>query len=229
MDTSRASATPSTASVPVGRYSECVANESVARQTSKAPVGRPKTFDRDHVIDVAVAAYWSEGVEAISLNEICRRAGVSKPGVYREFDGEDGLMDAALERYAETVLASNLAQLTPDLTFVEGLAGLIALMTDTERSGPAGCLLVKMQHSPDRLGPTAAARVDALNAAARAVYGEWIDRSKQLGQVAPDVSTEVAAALIDLQCTTLLVQMALGEDPELLRAQANLAFAGLPA
>ncbi len=206
------------------RYRGCVTTKS-----SSGLVGRPKTFDRDHVIDVAVATYWSEGVHAISLNELCRRADVSKPGMYREFDGEDGLMDAALERYAESVLAPNLAKLTPDLTFADGLAGLIALMTDAERAGPAGCLLVKMQHSPDRLGPKVAARVDALRDGARAAYGEWIDQSKQLGQVAPNVSTEVAAALIDIQCTTLLIRMALGEDPRLLRSQATLAFVGLTA
>jgi hypothetical protein len=37
----------------------------------------------------------------------------------------------------------------------------------------------------------------------------------------------IAAVFLDIQCTTLLVQMALGEDPELLGAQAALAFAGL--
>jgi hypothetical protein len=41
------------------------------------------------------------------------------------------------------------------------------------------------------------------------------------------VPTEVVAAFIDTQFMTLLTQMALGEDPQVLRAQAALAFAGL--
>ncbi|MBT5864543.1 MAG: helix-turn-helix transcriptional regulator, partial [Ilumatobacter sp.] len=54
-------------------------------------------------------AYWREGPDAVSLNEICRRAGVSKPGLYRAFGGEDKLLDAALEHYADVVLAPYFA------------------------------------------------------------------------------------------------------------------------
>lgn len=56
---------------------------------------------------------------------------------------------------------------------------------------------------------------------------DWVDRAKARGEIAPGVPTPVAAAFIDTQFTMLLVQMALGADAELLRAQAGLAFAGL--
>ena len=62
---------------------------------------------------------------------------------------------------------------------------------------------------------------------ARVVYANWVDGVKQRGEIAPGVSTSVAAAFLDTQCTSLLMQMALGEEPELVRAQAWLAFAGL--
>ena len=62
--------------------------------------GRPKTFDRDRTLDVAMESYWREGPGGISLNEVCRRAQVSKPGLYREFGNEDGLLDAVLTRWS---------------------------------------------------------------------------------------------------------------------------------
>jgi hypothetical protein len=61
----------------------------------------------------------------------------------------------------------------------------------------------------------------------RGIYADWVDRAKTRGEIVSSVPTTVAAALIDTQFTMLLVQMALGADPELLRAQAGLAFAGL--
>ncbi len=193
----------------------------------KTPIGRPKTFDRDEVVGIALQTYWREGIDGISLNELCRRASVSKPGLYREFGGEDGLMDAALELYAEIVLSPLLEQTTHDRPFGETLTAILETLTDINRSGPAGCLLVKMQQSPSRLGPATRARVEGLRSSARLAYAEWIDRAKERGDISPDVSTPVAAALLDIQSNTLLTQMALGEDPELLRAQAALAFAGL--
>ena len=108
-----------------------------------------------------------------------------------------------------------------------GLTSVVEKMTEVDRAGPACCLLAKIRHSPSRLGPTVRARVDALRESARAFYADWVELAKERGEVAPGVPTAVAAAFIDIQCTTLFVEMALGEDPELLRAPAWLAFAGL--
>jgi len=199
-------------------------------ETSEAPKpGRPKTFARDRAIDVAMEAYWREGTDDVPLNEVCRRAGVSKPGVYREFGGEDGLMDAALERYAQTVLPQMFEQIASDRPFAEVLEALVEFMTDTDRTTPAGCLLAKMRVVSSHLGPATRARVEALGADARLRYADWVKRAKERGEITPSVPTNVAARFIDTQFTLLLVQMAAGAEPGLLRAQARLAFIGLIA
>jgi TetR/AcrR family transcriptional regulator, copper-responsive repressor len=197
-------------------------------EASEAPKrGRPKTFARDRAIDVAMDAYWREGTEDVPLNEVCRRADVSKPGMYREFGGEDGLMDAALERYAETVLAPFFEQIARDRPFAEVLETLIEFVTKPDPTRPAGCLLAKMRVLSAHLGPITRARVDALGVDARVHYADWVERAYRRGEIAPGVPTDVAAAFIDTQLTLLLVQMAAGAEPDLLRAQARLAFVGL--
>jgi AcrR family transcriptional regulator len=181
------------------------------------------------MIDVAMDRYWREGTDNVSLNELCRRADVSKPGVYREFGGEDGLMAAVLEHYADTVLAPTLEQTTQDRPFAEVLTTLVEFMTELDRGMPAGCLLAKMRVLSSRLGPATQARVDTLREDARASYADWVERAKVGGEIAPSIPTTIAAAFIDAQFTALLIQVALGEDPEMLRAQARLTFAGLTA
>lgn len=189
--------------------------------------GRPRTFDSGHVVDVAVESYWTDGVEAVSLNEICRRAGVSKPGLYREFGSEDGLMDAALAHYAATVLVPNFESIAGDRSLADVLGVMIEFMVDVDRSGPVGCLLANMRQVPDRLGPLTRKRVTDLRGQARLSYAALVERAKEKGEVPTTVSTDVAAAMIDFQLTNMLVQVALGEDPEILSAQATLSFAGL--
>jgi AcrR family transcriptional regulator len=199
----------------------------VVEKTGSPRIGRPKTLDRDRVIGIAMECYWREGVGNVSLNELCRRAEVSKPGIYREFGGEDGLMDAVLEHYAEVVLSLAFEQIAQDRPFREVLTTVVDMLTDTDRAWPPGCLFVKMRTSPSHLGSATQARVAGLCEGARVVYADWVDGAKQRGEIALGISTSVAAALLDTQCTSLLMQMALGEDPELVRAQAWLAFAGL--
>ncbi len=213
-----------------GRYCQStdrLRTKGSAMESASSSVGRPRTFDNRRVVEVAVESYWTDGVEAVSLNEICRRAGVSKPGLYREFGGEDGLMNAALGLYAETVLAPNLQKADGDRPLGDVLAAMIEFMVDVDRSGPAGCLLANMRQVPDRLGPATRKRVADLREEARSMYYSWVERAKEAGEVDANISTEVAVALIDLQLTNLLVQVALGEDPGLLSAQAKLSFAAL--
>jgi len=89
----------------------------MSNKTTKAARGRPKTLDRDHVVDVAMQAYWKEGIDGMSLNEICRRCEISKPGFYREFGSEDGLMKAVILAYQDQVLVPVLQMLNIDAPF----------------------------------------------------------------------------------------------------------------
>ncbi|MEQ8842021.1 MAG: TetR/AcrR family transcriptional regulator [Acidimicrobiales bacterium] len=179
------------------------------------------------MIDVAMDNYWREGTDAVSLNELCRRAGVSKPALYREFGGEDGLMDATLEHYAETVLAPMLDLTTHDDPFEDVLASMIDIMIDLDRDMPPGCLLAKMRVLSSRLGAATQTRTNNLRVEAQARYADWVERAKARGDITADIPTTVAAAFIDNQFTALLTQVALGEDPDMLRAQSRLTFAGL--
>ena len=88
----------------------------------KSGRGRPKTFDKAHVIDVAMRAYWEDGPTKVSLNDVCARAGVSKPSVYREFGNDDGLACAVLQFYAESVLGKILAIVESDDAFAEKIS-----------------------------------------------------------------------------------------------------------
>lgn len=173
-----------------------------------------------------MTSLWCDGVRDVSLNEICRRANVSKPGVYREFGSEDGLTEAAVELYRETVVASVLELLTLDNPFSAVLDSI--LRWTTEPSGkPLGCLVAELRIAPGALGPVTAAKVSAVAEEMRQAYEQWFRRAQARGEVDGRVSPALAAHFIDTQLTSVLLQMRLRTDPELVRAQARLAFRAL--
>ncbi len=188
--------------------------------------GRPRTLDRQRTVELAMASYWCDGVRDVSMNEICRRADVSKPGVYREFGSEDGLMEAAIEHYRATVIGPLLELLASDVPFAELLERLLLFMTEPS-DRPAGCLLADFRSAPGRLGPGTAARVDAVTAELRQAYEYWFRQAQARGEVDTAISPELATHFIDTQFTTVLLQIALGAEPRLVRAQAELAFSAL--
>ena len=196
--------------------------------STKRRRGRPKTFDRARTLDVAIDSYWRDGVDAVSVNEICRRAKISKPGLYREFGDEDHLMDAALTRYSETVLGPVLATLSDDRPFRETLDSLIDFATREETPDvPSGCLFAKMRNFRWRLGPVTGAHVDALREGAVAAYAAWLERRANHGEIELPAPIQATATYVDTQLTLMLTRISAGEDHELVRAHARLAFAVL--
>jgi len=189
----------------------------------KRPRGRPKALDRDRTVDAAMACYWREGVNTLGLNEICRRMGISKPSLYREFGGEDGLMVEALNRYRDEVGTAIFDLLKVDLPFPEVLQKIVTWFTE-DNGKPAGCLFASMRYSPSRLGPLTMQRVAVLRDEHRAAYEAWYERARVRNEVNPDIPSKLAAMLIDTQLTSLVMQMTLGEPPDSVRAQAELAL-----
>ena len=79
--------------------------------------GRPKTLDRDRVLQTALIQYWSKGPANVSISDICNLTGASKPGVYREFGSDDGLKRPALTAYQEGPVARIYDTLTRNPPF----------------------------------------------------------------------------------------------------------------
>lgn len=179
-------------------------------------------------MQIALENYWQSGLSSLSLNEVCRRAGISKPALYREFGGEDGLMAAVLQAYRARFVEPLLAPLAADRPFAPMLDGAITTLT-SDRGTPPGCLFTKMRLAPTRLGPLATETVGELETVHRDAYEAWYRRALERGEANPDLHPEFAARYIDTQFATLLVQMENGVDPELVREQAHLALRVLVA
>ena len=112
----------------------------------------------------------------MSLNEVCRRAGVSKPGLYREFGSEDGLLVAVLARYAERVVQPILQRLEEEKPFGETFDWVLDFMTNRPAGAPAGCLIAKMRTSPSLLGPKTLEQLELLRATMGDAYTRWFSR-----------------------------------------------------
>lgn len=198
----------------------------MSNSDARLPRGRPKAVDRQHAVEAATELYWREGLHALSVNETCRRLELSKPTLYREFGGVDGLMEAALSHYAATVLAPLATTLSEDRPFAEVLTDVVCQNTE-DRGTPAGCLFAAMRASPGQLGPETSARVEALVEDMLGVYRSLYQRAVDRSEADPRIPVDLAARYLDRQLRTVLEQMGAGVDPDLIRAQAHIAFSGL--
>jgi AcrR family transcriptional regulator len=188
--------------------------------------GRPKTFDRNHVIDVAMRDYWQEGQAEVSLNSVCQRAGVSKPSLYKEFGSEDGLKKAVLIDYHKMTLAPLYKLLAVDQPFDTALEALSAyILRDHQEYGlPNGCLFVDLCQCRAQLGALTGGQVDEFRGLSIGTFAKWIERAKANGQFTSTIPTKTAARYIDAQIACIMNMQRQGAASNEVNAVFRLAL-----
>ena len=162
--------------------------------------GRPKTLDRDQVLQTALMAYWSKGPTNVSISDICGVTGASKPGVYREFGSDDGLKKSVLDTYHSLAVQPLIDILEKDQSTTDTIDALIGFMTQdhTALGIPQGCLFVMMRAQSQQLGPSTCEKLHQLRCDLLGAYEAWTERAKSRGEFA-DIPSDIAALFIDAQ------------------------------
>jgi AcrR family transcriptional regulator len=178
------------------------------------------------VLDVAMAAFWRGDPAEVSVNSVCKLAGISKPSLYREFGNEDGLMRAALDLYAEQVLSGMFVVLRGGKGLQETLDALIDFVSDDPRM-ETGCLFYKMRAGKHRLGPLTRARVEEIDAAAQAAYVAFLQSCRDAGELIGGMPVAAGARYLGAQLGLGITQRASGEDRTRIREMLVLSLSVL--
>ena len=182
-------------------------------QINNIKKGRPKTIDLERIKNVAMINYWSDGPTNVSLNEICFKAKISKPGLYREFGGEDGLMKSVLLLYKNTLIQQILDLLKLEKTFDETLDLLIAFVIGNkdEEHIKKGCLLAKFRQSREKFGEKTQEQIDIILRERYLNFELWIKKAKSKGEFDLPLSSKFVARYIISQLDYAVSGLANGE------------------
>lgn len=106
-------------------------------------MARPREFDPDEALQTAIELFWEKGYYDTSVDEVVRRTGVAKYGIYGTFGGKRELFLKALEQYGrdrhrgvQRPIRQPDASLPQVLDFFKRAAKLT-----TDESHRRGCLL----------------------------------------------------------------------------------------
>src|SRR5260370_32921723 len=61
--------------------------------------GRPRAFDEEEVLDVAMRLFWDHGFDGTSMSDLTEAMGINRRSAYAAFGNKEPLFPAALERY----------------------------------------------------------------------------------------------------------------------------------
>ena len=113
---------------------------------SSRPLGRPRTFDRDTVLDRAVVAFWTKGYSAASLDDLTESMGINRSSLYATFGSKHDLYMEVIDRYAATLGCQPVKALLGEPDIEKAVAAFFeaTIRCVTSKDGPKGCMIVSV-------------------------------------------------------------------------------------
>jgi TetR/AcrR family transcriptional repressor of nem operon len=103
-------------------------------------------YDRDTVLDRAIALFWQHGYSASSMQQVVKATGLQPGSIYLAFGNKEGLFREALERYSRKSLARIRETLDESPSIGEGICRILEENIEaSQKQNYCSCFLVKTQ------------------------------------------------------------------------------------
>jgi AcrR family transcriptional regulator len=112
---------------------------TAARQPSSYAPRVPAGERRESILDAALVLFAGGGASAVTMEELARQAGVSKPVIYRHYPNTDAVLRALWTRERDAAIATVLASIPADADFADPTAAVPAALVgfmDAARTHP---------------------------------------------------------------------------------------------
>ncbi|MET0452867.1 MAG: TetR/AcrR family transcriptional regulator [Mycobacterium sp.] len=196
----------------------------------KAPMGRPRAFDADEALAVAMRVFWEQGYEGATLTDLTEAMGISRTSMYAAFGNKEDLFVRALQRYTEGPASYGVRALqepTARRVAAAILAGSIEATASAD--GPAGCLGVQGSLAAGAAGREVRDLLIAWRNEPIAYLRKRFERAVDEGDLPIDADPGVLARYVVTMSNGIAVQAASGASPEELRQVADAAMRNWPS
>ncbi len=192
-------------------------------------MGRPKTYDRDEIIERAMRLFWERGYHATSTRDLTETMGVNPYSLYAEFGSKKGLYEAAIARYELRVVHSHLGKLEADGASLEAVRALLDFFGDSggQPGSELGCLLC---NASTELAPTlAGSRASTARFVERITraFAKALGNAAAAGRLKESAPVDELAAHFATQLIGMFVLLRAQVDATVVRAAADQALTRL--
>jgi TetR/AcrR family transcriptional repressor of nem operon len=192
-------------------------------------MARPREFDEEEVLMIAIDAFWTNGYEATSTRELVRLTGLGQPSLYNVFGDKRSLFRRALRTYAEWTVRDRIAYLQAEFSPGRALAAYFDDVIESAITDPLqrGCLLINTvlcaSINDDDLKRSVAEDIEEI----RRFFERCVTYGQQSGELTVWVSPQAAADHLFAILLGIRVQAKINPDAASLKTVVATAFATL--
>jgi TetR/AcrR family transcriptional regulator, transcriptional repressor for nem operon len=191
-------------------------------------MARPKEFERDTALEIAIAIFCDHGFEGTSTDALLDGMGISRQSLYDTFGDKRRLYLEALQRYVDDNVGSQIAVLNASSAPLKGVeAVLLAMASKAAIAGAPGCMgigaICEFGQSDAEVSALIAASGKRLSSALERRLAE----AKTKGETGKDVDPRAAAQFIKATITGMKVAARGGATADTLHNIARMALRSL--
>lgn len=192
-------------------------------------MGRPRSFDTDKALDEAMEVFWRHGYDGASLAMLTKAMGIKAPSLYAAFGSKEGLLKAALDRYAQRrsehmhyVLAGSTAREVAE-RFLSSIAD-----SHTDPANPSGCLLVQGGLACGAGSENIPFELASRRALTETELRERFDQAKRGGDLPKGADPTALARFLSTVASGMAVLASSGANRDALREVARVSLSAFP-
>jgi TetR/AcrR family transcriptional repressor of nem operon len=177
-------------------------------------MARQREFDPGEALQTAIALFWEKGYYDTSVDEVVKRTGVAKYGIYGTFGTKHELFRKALSQYAndrhkdiQRPIRKPDAALPEVLAFFKGALKLL-----TAKGHPRGCLIANTGIELGLHDPEISAFVKAFFKETTTVMARCLERAAEQGQLVTSIDISSLAPYLVTEFRTMLMLAASGHS-----------------
>lgn len=189
-------------------------------------MARIREFDPDEALHKAMRVFWQKGYANTSIEDLVSATGVSRYGLYGEFEDKRGLFLAALDHYQDTVgamLFGMVERPRASLADIRAYFSKLVEISSTE-GGRLGCLMANCASEVAPHDKRAANKVEKYRVRLQLGFRNALSNAKAVGELPAEFDVEPVADFLTGVMQGLSVMARSNAKPQLMSNMVEVAL-----
>jgi TetR/AcrR family transcriptional regulator, copper-responsive repressor len=202
--------------------------QKTAIALGRPSLGRPREFNRDEALQIAVKLFCKHGYEGVSIADLTHAMNISPPSLYAAFGGKEALYREALDVYLQR---ADLPHIENQGTIRDQIEYLLrdTVRAATDPSYPAGCMVTAgMLNCGAEYQSLAGTLTELRNARCRE-FACHLRQAVDRGELPPDTDTDATSRYLAALIQGIAIQAKDGASQTELFALVDVAISHWPA
>lgn len=192
--------------------------------------GRPREFDREKALGVALRIFWEQGYEPASVAELCAAMGINPPSLYAAFGNKAALFLEAARHYERVFWTAPARRLMAEPDVYKAVSGYFqeAAQILLSPSAPCGCMIVLAAINISESETEIISELRQMRENTRKMFAERLRCAIKAGQIPADADVPALSGALTAFLEGLSLQAREGLFLSELKAMAAYALRLLP-